>query len=51
MANAIAAACALSAEESLKASESAYENVRGYTWADAGNAFEAAIRSAVESAL
>jgi glycosyltransferase involved in cell wall biosynthesis len=48
MADAIVAACRLSPEEWSKLSESAYESVRGYTWADAGNAFEAALERAVE---
>lgn len=50
MADAIVAACRLSPEEWSKLSESAYESVSGYTWADAGNAFEAALRRAVERA-
>ncbi len=50
MADAIVEACRLSPEEWSKLSESAYESVRGYTWADAGNAFEAALRRAVERA-
>jgi glycosyltransferase involved in cell wall biosynthesis len=46
MADAIIAACRLSPEAWLEASDAAYESVRGYTWADAGDAFAAALERA-----
>ena len=47
MANAIKAACTLSPEAWAEASEKAYRSVSSYTWADAGDAFAAALERAV----
>ena len=46
MANAIKAACNLSPEDWAEASERAYRSVSNYTWADAGDAFAAALERA-----
>jgi len=47
MANAITAACNLSPKQWVEASEAAYQSVTSHTWADAGDAFAAALERAV----
>lgn len=50
MANAIKEACSLSPADWAKASEAAHQSVASYTWADAGDAFAAALERAVSRA-